>query len=1113
MDELPDKGYQFQDRYEREAFEGLSLLGPGPAQMFRDACRIMSAPDDLGSATHLVGHLAREIFSAVRDVLLPIDYEKGDGDDEAKQKAKAILNRLGFVPTDIEWTFWLNEVEDRDWKLHSWAHRAGLGPPRPMTEVFKMFWKDAIQLLGSVMARAKDYILDIIQPLEVLAAKDTPTGADLKTIQQKLPHHEIFLHRFLNKISSVSWLPLLHSGGYFDNPPSSIRVNDGIQMPYWPQADLLARLAETDSKITADIICNINWPDNGSVVNRFIAGATVMDLEDKQRLATALLNWMKVRSESGPAMMHIEHSIGEFIGHLGVEGLADSGIDIAGILLRIKIPSKAQSVVDGLKVDIDEYVWGEVVTKHLLSCITGQADRVLRLLCDRLHEACEKSEFGQYKDSSFSRSFEKEFIGKDDNDHARCEVTEKLICGIRDAAVAAIKDKKLSIHDVINILDPHCKWLVFDRICIYLCAEHIQDCVSHAKKILMDRENFYADHLQAEFRYLLIKLYPQLSDRESGILLSWVARGPQWLKECDSDDEQQQRLGYWQYAFLLHISKYLDGEWKQKFIALKSDYEGRHAHREQMKGGRAWAIGSPIDDDEMDKMTLDEIQNLLQNWVNDRKISPRASRLELNRTFGRLVSKMPGRFSSNLEKFKVVGPDVTWHLIDGYVTAIREDRPFDWVPVFSFVEWAFDRSLGGTWEVLEPEDTRDMDHASAIRMSAMNFIAAVLRKQESCVVDISDAHRIWTCISKSCVDSDPSQERDAESSSSLGPYTQAINCVLGQAILNISNFFGWCDRSDIDVSSHTVEIRQVIDAYLLNTQRHRLSGHAAIGGIYPTLRDIDQDWAAGLLDQIFPISEPSLPQFLASWEGFTLCWNPGKEIFQLLRQQYAHVTMCVLSKYDQDNRDERHGAERTIQHFADAIAYGYLDFGDTDNLLEFFFENASEESRASLMRACGRVNAAEGSPIEFKQELGVRMRTMFDQRINELKQLENDAVSKDELWSVEEWGSHDLHPPEWWLSKLQIVLKITNELPRHPRHLDYTVQHISALPNEVLAVVSLTIRAKRERWDFYPLKKGLEKTFEWVKSSGNDSHRTQVRKLVSNLTSQGVSEFDSYRDI
>src|SRR5829696_7510981 len=64
--------FRFRDPRQVRIYRRLQLLGPGPASLFLDACRLMATGQAMLSTTHLVAHCLRDIESALRDVLEPV---------------------------------------------------------------------------------------------------------------------------------------------------------------------------------------------------------------------------------------------------------------------------------------------------------------------------------------------------------------------------------------------------------------------------------------------------------------------------------------------------------------------------------------------------------------------------------------------------------------------------------------------------------------------------------------------------------------------------------------------------------------------------------------------------------------------------------------------------------------------------------------------------------------------------------------------------------------------------------------------------------------------------------------------------------------------------------
>jgi hypothetical protein len=131
------------DPRQQEVQRLLALMGRSLAALYEDACRLLAAEPELSTASHLVGHLGREIESGLRGLLralVPPDRmaalrarprKSGQRDVSWKDLVDDICTALGFSGDDD-----LREL----WKSVSWdrhAHRGGLLRPRPVDKEFR----------------------------------------------------------------------------------------------------------------------------------------------------------------------------------------------------------------------------------------------------------------------------------------------------------------------------------------------------------------------------------------------------------------------------------------------------------------------------------------------------------------------------------------------------------------------------------------------------------------------------------------------------------------------------------------------------------------------------------------------------------------------------------------------------------------------------------------------------------------------------------------------------------------------------------------------------------------------------------------------------------------
>ena len=153
--ESSDNRFRMDDR-QNVVFERLSrLVGPGTAAFFEDACRHMATKPPFRATTHIVGHLLRDVESALCDVLVIVSNEKPTRDepDAHKKKLENILKGLGIEETEPVAVAWLNLIgKKKEGSLHKRAHRDSLERVRPIDADFLEFWQQTQTILEVILA-------------------------------------------------------------------------------------------------------------------------------------------------------------------------------------------------------------------------------------------------------------------------------------------------------------------------------------------------------------------------------------------------------------------------------------------------------------------------------------------------------------------------------------------------------------------------------------------------------------------------------------------------------------------------------------------------------------------------------------------------------------------------------------------------------------------------------------------------------------------------------------------------------------------------------------------------------------------------------------------------
>lgn len=270
---LAGPGFRFPTQRERNIYIRLQLIGDGPAANFVDACRIMAGDEDmrLQSATHIVGHLLREIESAVRDVLLAFSCHsdpyvtqastgdpsngatnKADGQENHKQEIRMILRYYKMEETSGTGKLWLalagaaQHAPSYMKPLHAVAHRNALARPRPLDGKFHLFWDEVLGLLDTLLALFEASYATAIDIVEELLTHALPTREDAKRLREGVPNSRVVLSYFFDTCQNPLWIGMLAGKGYFARPPGvelDEETGAALGYPVWPASRYLARMA------------------------------------------------------------------------------------------------------------------------------------------------------------------------------------------------------------------------------------------------------------------------------------------------------------------------------------------------------------------------------------------------------------------------------------------------------------------------------------------------------------------------------------------------------------------------------------------------------------------------------------------------------------------------------------------------------------------------------------------------------------------------------------------------------------------------------------------------------------------------------------------------------
>lgn len=291
------KSFRFHDPRQERIYRRLILIGPGPASFFRDACQIASGERPFDTSTHLVGHLLREIESALRDVL-EVFTDRSEriknGKEKHKAEIKSILHALNISEEDSVAQAWLRmAIEGDNWAFHMRAHRNSLAPPRSIDKDFRDWWNDIQKVFDAILERFESHYLKFYQVLDDLIKIESPARKDAEQLRLHIPNNFISYNYFFEKISP-QWLEVLKDEGFFKNPPEP-DYNDErgtIGFPVWPESRCLVRMAKISPEVVLNIVTQIPDTDNVRVREDLINIACALPPELAKQIAEKESTWI-----------------------------------------------------------------------------------------------------------------------------------------------------------------------------------------------------------------------------------------------------------------------------------------------------------------------------------------------------------------------------------------------------------------------------------------------------------------------------------------------------------------------------------------------------------------------------------------------------------------------------------------------------------------------------------------------------------------------------------------------------------------------------------------------------------------------------------------------------
>lgn len=1029
----------------------------------------------LDTVAHMAGHAMRETESALRKVMLPLDFkpeERKEGDNHRQEVEKVISV---YEIEDPVRGFWLCTTDrDHEFSLVRWAHRNALEAPRQVDERLRDLWSKFQVMVDMLLEKIETNYARNQKTIDDLVAVVRPTEEQVKILRNRVPNNLVCRFSFFNKLQNPDWLPLLRKERFFDNPPDPVESEDGVGIshPPWPQAVYLINMARAGEEVAMQ-------------VKEIVLTVETMNLTVHYELADVALampvglaaEWVKKESRwldgqrSLPEYLPIEHKLAELISYLAKGEETETSLCLAKSLLQIVPDDKSE--FRKARAKINQWTYGEIIQKHIPDLLAASETETFDLLCDRLQSVAAvhiRSDTPPRED--YSRIWRRTIA--DNEDERLHDLEDILVDAVRDAAITILKSDQTKIISIVERLEKR-GLHIFDRIALHLLSLFPDAVPSLVADRLTNPNVFSNRSLRVEYDSLSRSCFGKLLQGDQKTIFAWVGNAPPHadrirerlhsnLKREPTNEELEQEFDEWRLERLAPMRENLPAEWKAK-VERWIDQFGKPTPSSEKERIRSTSGSvSPIARNVLAAMSVEEAVDYLKTWTPSGGFdAPSAEGLaDVLRS---LVAEAPDHFGASARTFVGTNPVYIEALLNGLRDATEKNRKFAWLQVLELCQWVVQQPR----DVPIREGRRYGDPPGWVwaRGAILYLLERGLRTSE-CEIPFEFREIVWAALAPLSDDPDPNPHPEPEETpSDTSDISPGINTIRGNALGRVMEYGEWVQRHlPSDSSSESArggfakmpEVREVLDNHLNPEIDRSLSIRASYAYLIGTLFDLDAEWTKKATTRIFP-REPKYSHLRhAAWGAWVMFCSPGPRAIELLGDEYRYAVERI-GESNQEKPGRRHPDYELATHLMTLYWWGRIGL-ESSGLLARFYTRAGDELCARALQWVGQNLWREKAAIP--DDVLLSLRTLWKCRLDAARDSESPNI--EELSQFGWWFASGKFEDSWAIEQLSTVLRMTGKI--EPQHLvaERLVTLCLRMPYEVLDCFNSLIAHDREGW-------------------------------------------------
>lgn len=1108
MHEMQEPPRQQDPRRGRIARLLRDRVGENAEQFYRDACQLVDGDPALETATHLIGHCAREIESAVREVVVvlvvPADQLRILRRNGAKSNAthraevEAIVSTLDLPRDGAEAELWLDLAAGAGTETRGLAamthRRAHQRAPRLDDDV-RSLWRRFEGLIVVLLRAIESRFAALLPTLRELAALQVPDGHDLRRLRE-LPNTYVTRREFFDH-ATPGWLDHLDRAGFFAEPPLPVLdLETGTAtMQHWPAADYLARLATIPAcqERFVEITGHMDIPHEFAA-RALMLGARALPIGVRARYTNCLIRWIGRQQH----VFMSSRDLAAFVADVARDGRPDIAAAIAALTLDLLPDPTSQNprteeedrwFRPSPRARLEDHDYEEFVKHAFPEIVTADATAALDAALPLLEKALAMSE----RASVAERHMDTSVYWLPSVVHRKNRVSvghlHAVVLGeiVRDAALALVRTDPARQREITDRLAAS-GWPLLRRIAVHIIGggrdrDQIREALLAADLLELD---------WPEYRSLLQERFKQLDDADQREHMRLVeARAPRTTYASGEPVDQAAAvrwLAAWRISHLQQIVhalpedlqvKYTD-ELRQEPVPVVQEPEGPGADLLRADVLAAMPVAAVI-------------QHLATWQPAPRRMSGPTIEMQADE-FRAAVLRAPARFAAVASSFVGHEPTYVRALLWGLQEAVdKQKSTFDWGPVLKLASWVveqpvdhnegigFDRDPGWTWTRKEIADLLRSGLDSNAPVVPHEHDPAIWGLLEALVEDLTRTSS--------------DDRRDALSAS--------LNSTRGSAMHSLIEYVAWMLGED----AGTRPAMRIVPKAGVLLERHldpaiddSAATRGAVGSRLGQLVALDRDWVLAHRDRLFPADYPNLADM--TWSSY-VPWNSvRRDVLEAFLERYtaAIARLDPLSTAPPADPDEA-----LVGHVLMAYIRGWIDL--RGGLVRDLYARGSDRLRAFASEYVGRV--LEDTGAELRPEHCERARALWSWRRRELEGAAL-GVCRGELEGFGWWFVTGQCDDEWLLEELLAVLRRTGSIEPDSGVMERLAAIAPTRPHDAVTAVDLLTLQPKNRW-FVHAELGEIRMVLQSGLAATDS-RTDARAVLNRLVADGYRDFADLLD-